>query len=177
MDDDTIVRLQSEDGHVFEIKRVHCKCMKTIDNLLEDIGMDLEDNKTPPIPVPIAASVLPVVIRYAEMFGPGDGQRAIPKASNEVYFTAEDRRIFDGLADAPDKHPSKFDLVIATNYLDFEGALWLSLKSIANLIPGKNVDELKAFFNVSTDPFTEEEKSRAKQLFPFLLDEDLAAIS
>jgi len=178
MNDDTIIQLQSEDGPVFEIKRRYCKNLKTIDNLLADIDPELDgDNKVPPIPVPIRSSIMPVVIGYAEMFGEGEGKRPIPKKSNQLYFIAEDRRIFDNLNDAPDQHPSKFDLVIATNYLDFEAALWLALKSIANQIPQKNIEELKTFFGVSTEPFTVEEKARCKEMFPFLLQEDLDAIS
>lgn len=177
MDDDAIIQLQSEDGPIFELKRRDCKNLKTIDNLLGDLELELEDNKAPPIPIPIASSIMPVVVGYAEMFGEGDGKRPIPKKSNQVYFVAEDRRIFEGLNDAPDRHPSKFDLVMAANYLDFEAALWLALKSIANQIPQKNVQELKTFFGVSTEPFTEEEKKRCKEMFPFLLQEDLDAIS
>lgn len=177
--DDTIVQLQTADGSLFELERRHCRNMKTIDHLLEDIDFDLGDGggKIGPIPVPCPKEIMPIIISYCQEFGPNPDQRPIPTKSNEFYFVSKDEETMKGLSDAPDAHPSKFDLMISTNYLDFQPALWASLKAIAAGLPGKNVEQLKIHFGVSSEPFTDEEKARAKEMFPYLLDEDLTAIS
>lgn len=44
-----------------------------------------------------------------------------------------------------------FDIIIAANYLDYKELLDLGCQSVANLIKGKSVDEIRKYFNIEND--------------------------
>jgi S-phase kinase-associated protein 1 len=55
-----------------------------------------------------------------------------------------------------------FELILAANYLDMKALLDLGCKTVANMIKGKSVEEIRKTFNVQND-FTPEEEEAIKK--------------
>ncbi|CAF0914131.1 unnamed protein product, partial [Didymodactylos carnosus] len=45
-----------------------------------------------------------------------------------------------------------FDIIMAANYLDIKALLAVGCKTIANMVRGKNSDQVRQMFNISYDP-------------------------
>uniref|UniRef100_UPI00358F5837 S-phase kinase-associated protein 1-like n=1 Tax=Myxine glutinosa TaxID=7769 RepID=UPI00358F5837 len=54
-----------------------------------------------------------------------------------------------------------FELILAANYLDIKGLLYVTCKTVANMIKGKTPEEIRKTFNIKND-FTEEEEQQVK---------------
>jgi S-phase kinase-associated protein 1 len=55
-----------------------------------------------------------------------------------------------------------FDMILAANYLDIKPLLDIGCKIVANMIKGKNVEEIRKIFNITND-FTPEEEEQIKR--------------
>jgi S-phase kinase-associated protein 1 len=56
-----------------------------------------------------------------------------------------------------------FELILAANYLDVRGLLDVACKTVANMIKGKNPEEIRRTFNIKND-FTPEEEEQVCHL-------------
>ncbi len=54
-----------------------------------------------------------------------------------------------------------FELILAANYLDIKGLLDTCCKSVANMIKGKNPEEIRKTFNIKAD-FTPQEEEQVR---------------
>lgn len=57
-----------------------------------------------------------------------------------------------------------FEIILAANYLDIKGLLDLGCKTVANMIKGKSVEEIRKTFNIVND-FTPEEEELIRKVF------------
>ena len=55
-----------------------------------------------------------------------------------------------------------FEVILAANYLDIKGLLDLGCKTVANMIKGKSVEEIRKTFNITND-FTPEEEEKIRK--------------
>jgi S-phase kinase-associated protein 1 len=60
-----------------------------------------------------------------------------------------------------------FELILASNYLDMKNLLDLGCKTVANMIKGKSVEEIRKTFNIVND-FTPEEEEQIRKEVRFL---------
>ena len=55
-----------------------------------------------------------------------------------------------------------FEIIMAANYLDVKGLMEVSCKTVANMIKGKSVEEIRKHFNIEND-FTPEEEEKIRK--------------
>ncbi|AXN91156.1 putative BTB domain containing protein [Namao virus] len=152
-----IIKLQSSDGEVFEVDVEIAKQSITIKTMMEDLGMDDEDDD--PVPLPnVNASVLKNVIRWCTHH------------KDDAPFVEEDETKERRTDDIPvwDQEflnvaqDVLFDIILAANYLDIKGLLDVTCKTVANMIKGKTPEEIRKTFNIEND-FTEEEEAQVRR--------------
>ncbi|KAJ3306293.1 suppressor of kinetochore protein mutant [Kappamyces sp. JEL0829] len=55
-----------------------------------------------------------------------------------------------------------FEIILAANYMDMQNLLDLGCKTVANMIKGKSVEEIRKTFNITND-FTPEEEEQIRK--------------
>ncbi|KAJ3286897.1 hypothetical protein HK104_008843 [Borealophlyctis nickersoniae] len=150
-----MVKLTSSDGQEFTVaKEIACQSV-LIKNMLEDVGDDVDQA----IPLPnVSGPILTKVIEYATQhkddppLPPEDEVK--PKSSDDIdEWDREFMNVDQG---------TLFELILAANYLDMKGLLDLGCKTVANMIKGKSVEEIRKTFNIVND-FTPEEEEQIRK--------------
>jgi len=145
----------SSDGEQFTIDREVAIRSVLIKNMIEDVGES--DN---PIPLPnVSASVLKKVIEWCEHHkkdpepsaeDPDDARKRATEISDwDTKFINVDQEML-------------FEIILAANYLDIKPLLDVGCKSVANMIKGKQPEEIRKLFNIAND-FTPEEEAQIKK--------------
>ncbi|KAK3735676.1 hypothetical protein QZH41_011996, partial [Actinostola sp. cb2023] len=134
------IKLQSSDGEIFEVDVEIAKQSVTIKTMLEDLGMDEDDDDAVPLPN-VNAAILKKVIQWATHHK-DDRNEADCIHSYQVYPNPN-----------PKPNPK------AANYLDIKGLLDVTCKTVANMIKGKTPEEIRKTFNIKND-FTPEEEEQ-----------------
>ncbi|KAJ3086889.1 suppressor of kinetochore protein mutant [Quaeritorhiza haematococci] len=150
-----MVKLNSSDGQEFTVaKEIACQSV-LIKNMIEDVG-EAEDQA---IPLPnVNGPILSKVIEYATYHKddppPPPEDEAKPKSSDDIEeWDREFMNVDQG---------TLFELILAANYLDMKGLLDLGCKTVANMIKGKSVEEIRKTFNIVND-FTPEEEEQIRK--------------
>lgn len=131
--------LKSSDGEVFEIEEAAALKSETIKNMIED---DCADTA---IPLPnVTSKILAKVLEYCRHHA-GDA----------------DHKKFDADFIKVDRN-TLFDLILAANYLNIKSLLDLTCETVANIIKGKTVEEIRKEFNIKND-FTPEEEAEVRK--------------
>eukprot|EP01134_Creolimax_fragrantissima_P002679 CFRG2679T1 len=156
--DNSLVKLCSSDDREFEVTSKVAKMSVTIKNMLEDLGLESED--VPTIPLPNVSSViLEMVIKYCTHH------------QDDVVPTQEDEATRERALEDIDPWDQKFvggdqgtlfELILAANYLDIKSLLDLTCKTVANMIKGKDAEEIRKTFNIKND-FTKEEEEQVRK--------------
>ncbi|MBW0505439.1 hypothetical protein O181_045154 [Austropuccinia psidii MF-1] len=150
-----MVVLTTSDGEHFTVDREVAIRSVLIKNMLEDVG-DIDS----PIPLPnVSASVLKKVIEWCEH------HKKDPEPSTEDLDDARKRAT--EISDWDTKfinvdQEMLFELILASNYLDIKPLLDVGCKSVANMIKGKQPEEIRKLFNIIND-FTPEEEAQIKK--------------
>ncbi|EGG02457.1 uncharacterized protein MELLADRAFT_91262 [Melampsora larici-populina 98AG31] len=150
-----MVVLVTSDNEEFKVDREVAIRSVLIKNMIEDVGES--DN---PIPLPnVSASVLKKVIEWCEHHkkdpepsaeDPDDARkRATEIGEWDTKFIAVDQEML-------------FEIILAANYLDIKPLLDVGCKSVANMIKGKQPEEIRKLFNIVND-FTPEEEAQIKK--------------
>ncbi|KAJ3023843.1 hypothetical protein HKX48_000531 [Thoreauomyces humboldtii] len=150
-----MVKLTSSDGQEVSVaKEIACQSV-LIKNMLEDVG----DSDDQPIPLPnVSGPILAKVIEYATHHKDDPPQ----PAEDEVKLrSSEDIDEWDREFTNVDQG-TLFELILAANYLDMKTLLDLGCKTVANMIKGKSVEEIRKTFNIQND-FTPEEEEQIRK--------------
>ncbi|VDM37152.1 unnamed protein product [Toxocara canis] len=140
---------------------------KTIRNMLTDLLIDQVDDSQPAfdLPVQLPAAIMRkaclIIIIVLQVLEWCEHQvHLVPGTAD----SEEEKSWRSSFLNIPDCN-QLFELVQAANYLDVGDLLSAGCKTIAALIKGKSVEELREFFHIEND-FTPEEE--AKVLFSFI---------
>lgn len=151
------IRLQSSDSEIFEIDVEIAKASMTIKTMLEDLGMDEDDDE--PIPLPnVNAAILRKVVQWATHHKddppqPEDDENREKRTDDIETWDQEFLKVDQG---------TLFELILAANYLDIKGLLDVCCKTVANMIKGKMPEEIRKTFNIKND-FTPEEEEQVRK--------------
>ncbi|KAM0935490.1 putative S-phase kinase-associated protein [Dioscorea sansibarensis] len=132
-----MVTLVSSDQKEFEVEERVVKQSKLLKMMIE-AGISMEK---PTRIINVTKDVLGTVLEYCERHakaGEGEEQKVKMKEFDEEFM---ERTSLDML----------YCLATASNYLEIEGLLELTTQRIADLIKGKNPDQLREFFNIKND--------------------------
>ncbi|CAM0950863.1 unnamed protein product [Alopecurus aequalis] len=144
-----MITLVSSDGERFEITHEAAAMSQTIHHMIED---DCVENG---VPLPnVTSAILSKVIEYCNRHVAGSSE--VTTTTNE-----QDLKSFDESFIKVDQ-AILFDIILAANYLDIKGLLDLSCQTVADMIKGKSVEQIRETFNIKND-FTPEEEAEIRK--------------
>ena len=139
------IKLQSSDGEIFEVDVEIAKVSVTIKTMLEDLGIHDEEEV---VPLPkVDSSILKKIIQWATHHR---DDHSSPDADEHTEKQTDDISSWDADFLKVDQG-TLFELILAANYLDIKGLLEVTSKTIANMIKGKNPEEIRQTFNIKND--------------------------
>lgn len=153
------VKLQSSDGELFEVEIDVIRMSNTIKTMLEDLGVEEEDNESETIPLPnVSAAILRKVVTWCQYHKndppPLEEDDNKEKRTDDIpSWDAEFLKVDQGIL---------FELILAANYLDIKGLLDVTCKTVANMIKGKTPEEIRRTFNIKND-FTPQEEEQIRK--------------
>merc|ERR1712025_630076 len=117
------IKLQSSDGEIFEVDVEIAKQSVTIKTMLEDLGMDEDEEEAVPLP-DVNAAILKKVIHWCtyhkdEPPPPEDDENKEKRTDDISSWDAEFLKVDQG---------TLFELILAANYLDIKGLLDVTAK-------------------------------------------------
>ncbi|XP_074574837.1 SKP1-like protein 1A [Curcuma longa] len=147
-----IVTLRSSDCEEFVVDQVVAMESQTIKYMIED---DCSDNV---IPLPnVRSSILSKVIEYCKKHA--DAAAASKPSDDASRLADEELKSWDAEFVKVDQ-ATLFDLILAANYLNIKGLLDLTCQTVADMLKGKTLKEIRKTFNISFTPEEEEEIRR-----------------
>ena len=152
------IKLQSSDGEIFPVDVLIAKQSVTIKTMLEDLGMDEEDEEEVPLPNGNAAT-LKKVIQWASYH---KDDPPLPEDDDNKEKRTDDISSWDTDFLKVDQG-TLFELILAANYLDIKGLLDVTCKTVANMIKGKTPEEIRKTFNIKNDLTPAEEEQIRKE--------------
>ena len=178
------IKLQSSDGEVFDVDVEIAKLSVTIKTMLEDLGMDEDDEEVVPLPN-VNSTILKKVIQWATYHKddpptPDDDENKEKRTDDISSWDADFLKVDQG---------TLFELILAANYLDIKGINWfdclidsilmicwtsplvplriglldVTCKTVANMIKGKTPEEIRKTFNIKNDFNPQEEEQVRKE--------------
>lgn len=153
----TIIKLQSSDGDIFETDIQIAKRSGTIKTMLEDCGLDDDEDAVVPLRN-VSSDILRRVLQWSE-YHKDDPVPVEDDGSNEKR--TDDISAWDADFLKTDQG-TLLELILAANYLDIKGLLDVSCKTVANMIKGKLPEEIRTIFNIKND-FTPEEEEQIRK--------------
>eukprot|EP00744_Colponema_vietnamica_P022421 GILI01032200.1.p1 GENE.GILI01032200.1~~GILI01032200.1.p1 ORF type:complete len:186 (-),score=49.55 GILI01032200.1:16-522(-) len=151
-----IVKLQSSDGHIIAVPTDVAFLTKAVKNLVSDVGLDqLSDGiELPSISHEVLQKVVEWATHHKDDPAPAEDDENRAKRADDIdQWDADFCKV---------KQPMLFELILAANYLDMKGLLDLTCKTVANIIRGKNPEQIRAAFNIRND-FTPEEEEQVRK--------------
>jgi len=150
------VKLNTSDNEEFEIEKAVATRSVLIKNMLEDIG----DSGEHPIPLPnVSSNVLKKVLEWCEH------HKMDPEVPAEEEESSRKKTIdiseWDSKFIQVDQE-MLFEIILAANYLDIKPLLDVGCKTVANMIKGKQPEEIRKLFNITND-FTPEEEEQIRR--------------
>ncbi|GMR61392.1 hypothetical protein PMAYCL1PPCAC_31587 [Pristionchus mayeri] len=152
------VKITSSDEVLFEVPRDVIRASKTINTLIQDLGLDESDNSQV-IPLPnVNETILRKVIAWCTYHKDDppmedDDEQREKKTDDIPSWDCEFLKVDQG---------TLYELILAANYLDIKGLLDVTCKCVANMIKGKSPEEIRRTFNIKDD-FTDEEREQIRK--------------
>ena len=152
------IKLRSSDGEVFDVDVEVAKASVTIKTMLDDLGIEDDDQEVVPLPN-VSSSILRKVIQWATYHkddppAPIDDEESRERRTDDISGWDSDFLKVD--------QGTLFELIQAANYLDIKGLLDVTCKTVANMIKGKTPEEIRKTFNIKND-FTPEEEAAIRE--------------
>lgn len=154
-----LIKLRSSDGEVFQVDLNDIKSLVTINTMIEDLGVNEEDEEET-IPLPnVNAHILKKIIEWATYHKddppvPNDDEEREKRSDDICNWDMEFVNVDQG---------TLFELILAANYLDIKGLLNLTCKTVANMIRDKSPEDIRQMFNIKNDFTPEEEELIRKE--------------
>ncbi|KAG4076333.1 hypothetical protein HA402_005776 [Bradysia odoriphaga] len=152
------IRLQSSDGVILETDSAIAKCSDTIKRMLEDCGIEEEENTLIPVPN-VRADILRKVLEFADHHK--DDKEPVDDDENNANTQADEIPQWDENFLKVDQG-TLFELVMAANFLNAKGLLDVTCKTVANMMRGKTPEEIRQTFNIQCD-FDDDENERIRR--------------
>jgi len=151
------IQLQSSDGEVFKVDTGIAKQSVTIKTMLEDLGIEEDDEEVVPLPN-VNAAILKRVIQWCSYHKddpapPEDDENKEKRTDDISSWDADFLKVDQG---------TLFELILAANYLDIKGLLDVTCKTVANMIKGKTPEDIRKTFNIKND-FTPSEEEQVRK--------------
>ncbi|KAJ6642100.1 S-phase kinase-associated protein 1 [Pseudolycoriella hygida] len=143
-----MIYLQSSDGDIFETDAQIAKCSGTIRFMLEDCYMGEYEGVLIPLPN-VNSAILRKVLKWADHHKDDpvpieDDGHSVKQVSVFSSWDAEFLEVDQG---------TLFGLVQAANYLDIQGLLDVTCKTVANKISGKTADDIRNTLTTNQNKF------------------------
>ncbi len=152
----SLIKIQSSDGQVFDIKKDIISQSVTIKNMFEDMEQVGSDASIHIIPIPnVTGSILNKVIEYCTYHQDHPNPVSDDKRTDDITPWDSNFCNID--------QTTLFELILAANYMDNKPLLELTCKTVANMIKGKTPEEIRKTFNIENDFTPEEEEEIKKQ--------------
>jgi len=151
------IRLQSSDGEVFPVEIEIAKQSVTIKTMLEDLGIDEDEEEIVPLPN-VNAAILKRVINWCTYHKddpppPEDDENKEKRTDDISSWDSDFLKVDQG---------TLFEMILAANYLDIKGLLDVTCKTVANMIKGKTPEDIRKTFNIKND-FTPSEEEQVRK--------------
>jgi len=154
------ILLKSNDDELFEVDRNVIRLSTTLNTMFQDLGMDVPDageqllNDAIPLQNVNGAILKKVIdwcLQHKEDAPPAeDTMESNERRTDDIpSWDQEFLKVDQG---------TLFELILAANYLDVRGLLDVCCKTVANMIKGKTVEEIRRTFNIKNDFSPEEEE-------------------
>uniref|UniRef100_A0ACD5UL45 Uncharacterized protein n=1 Tax=Avena sativa TaxID=4498 RepID=A0ACD5UL45_AVESA len=143
-DDGRTVKLKSSDEQIFEVPAEVAKLFKAIADVVDKGDAD----ETVPLPN-VHSSTLAKVIEYCDNHLRMDSEPDVRRWDKEFVSKLDVNDLFD--------------VILAANYLDYEGLLDLICKAVADLIEGRTTEQIRATLGIENDFTPEEEAEMAAE--------------
>ena len=162
------IKIQSNEGEIFTIQTEIAKKSGTIRNMLEDLGMEGDDNDEA-VPLPnVNTNILKKVIEWSTYHKddptPVDDPDAQKRSDDISSWDMDFLKVDQG---------TLFELILAANYLDIKGLLDVGCKTVANMIKGKSPEEIRKTFNIKDDFTPADEEQIRKALFRYYISKEV----
>ncbi|AET02851.1 putative S-phase kinase-associated protein [Medicago truncatula] len=145
------VTLKSSDDETFEVEEAVALKSQTIKHMIEDDCAKTE------IPLPnVTSKILAKVIEYCK-------KHVEATTSSEGKPSEDDVKAWDAEFVKVDLN-TRFELILAANYLDIKSLLELTCQDVAETIKDKTVEEIRKIFNVENDFSPEEYAELLKEV-------------
>lgn len=147
------IKVSTNDGEVFTLEKKIYDTMYVIRQMLDDLEWTEESG---PIPLPnVNSTTLKNYIAFVEHKWPDPVTRPYPDENGTVPMLEDDNA---PSSDKQDEFLSKlsqedlFQLILATNFLNYESALHHICAHVASMIRNKPPEEIRKFFNIESEP-------------------------
>lgn len=152
------IKLQSCDNEIFNVDYEVAKCSVTIRTMVEDLGLEENDEEIVPLPN-VNSAILRKVIQWATYHKddppPSEDEDTKEKRTDDISSWDSDFLKVD--------QGTLFELILAANYLDIKGLLDVTCKTVANMLKGKTPEEIRKTFNIKNDFSPSEEEQVRKE--------------
>lgn len=153
------LKLQSQEGTIFEVSRQ----VSFMSQLCKNMAEDLEEGDDPLIPLPnVEKEVLKKIIDYMEYHHeePAAEIERPLKTRLEDIICEWDRGFLDEIS--TEDRVMLFKVILGANFMDIKDLLDLTCAKVASLIKGKTPEEIREMFGIEND-FTPEEEQAIKE--------------
>jgi S-phase kinase-associated protein 1 len=153
------IRLQSNDREIFTVDLEIAKMSKTIKTMLDDLGLDDDNEEIVPLPN-VCSDILKKIITWSthhkddKVVDDDDDEYKERRTDDIPNWDVEFLRV---------DQSTLFEIILAANYLDIKGLLEIGCKTVANMMKGKTAEEIRKIFNIKNDLTPEEEEQIRKE--------------
>ncbi|KAF9604217.1 hypothetical protein IFM89_004923 [Coptis chinensis] len=158
-----MITLKSSDGEAFEVEENTLLESQMIKNMIDE-----ECNIADGIPLPnvnshILARVIEYLKKHAEkgVVKEGDNDK-VPAKESKANADQEELKNWDAEFVKELDQETRFDLILAANYLNIKSLLDLTCQTVADMIKNMKPEEIREIFSIEND-FTPEEEAQVRK--------------